>query len=284
VFRTARIDVGWRMAESEHRWTGWRGWAGDCAFAVAVGLCLGAVGPFGTYVSSPLGFRLVYWSALFLVGVPLYGSAIRAAVALDGRWRIPGALWLLGFCIAASAPTSLISATVATRVWPFLRAMTAWGWFTQSVSLSVPLVVTYGVLSRRLAPFAKRPPAGTVTGGPVRLQRLPERLTRGLVCLQMEDHYVRVHSRGGSELVLISMREAIASLAGRDGAQVHRSWWVTREAVAGTVSEGRNLRLRLVNGLEAPVSRSRVAELRAAGWLDQVEAAATDEAGADVSA
>jgi hypothetical protein len=272
------------MAESDHRWTGWRGWAGDCAFAVAVGLCLGAVGPFGTYVGASLSFRLLYWAALFLVGVPIYGLAIRAAVWLDGRWRIPGAVWLLAFCVIGAAPMSLISAAAATRAWPFLRTMNAWTWFAQSMSLSTPLVVAYGVLSRRLWPFARRPAAGIGVSGPVRLQRLPERLTRGLVCLQMEDHYVRVHGRAGSELVLISMREAIASLAGRDGAQVHRSWWVTREAVAGTVSEGRNLRLRLVNGLEAPVSRSRVAELRAAGWLDQAQPAAADEAGADVSA
>jgi hypothetical protein len=263
------------MAESDPGWSSVRGWAADCAFAAAAGLCLGAIGPFGTYVSSPLAFRLLYWSSLFLSGVPIFGVAVRGAVALDGRWRIPGAVWLLVFCVAGAAPMSLISAAVATRVWPFLRAMTAWDWFAQSVSLSTPLVVTYGVLSRRLAPFARRGAAATPAGGPARLQRLPDRLVRGLICLQMEDHYVRVHSRAGSQLVLISMREAIAGLAGRDGAQVHRSWWVVREAVSGIVSEGRNLRLRLVNGLEAPVSRSRVATLRAAGWLEQAEPAAT---------
>ena len=259
------------MAESDPGWKSVRGWAADCTFAAAAGLCLGAIGPFGTYVASPLTFRLLYWSSLFVSGVPIFGVAVRGAVALDGRWRVPGAVWLLVFCVFGSVPMSLISATVATRVWPFLRSMTAWDWFAQSVSLSTPLVVTYGVLSRRLAPFARRGPAAAPAGGPARLQRLPDRLVRGLICLQMEDHYVRVHSRAGSELVLISMREAIAGLGGREGAQVHRSWWVVREAVSGIVSEGRNLRLRLVNGLEAPVSRSRVATLRAAGWLASLE-------------
>jgi DNA-binding LytR/AlgR family response regulator len=36
------------------------------------------------------------------------------------------------------------------------------------------------------------------------------------------------------------------------------------------VTSGRNLILRLSNGLEVPVSRASVAKLRAAGWLGQV--------------
>ena len=35
----------------------------------------------------------------------------------------------------------------------------------------------------------------------------------------------------------------------------------------GVVEDGRNLRLALTGGLTAPVSRARVANLRAAGWL-----------------
>jgi len=34
------------------------------------------------------------------------------------------------------------------------------------------------------------------------------------------------------------------------------------------VTRGRNLCLRLSNGLEVPVSRASVSKLRAAGWLD----------------
>jgi len=71
----------------------------------------------------------------------------------------------------------------------------------------------------------------------------------------------------GSELVLIRMRDAVAEIDGVDGAQVHRSWWVTRDGVADVAREGRNVRLQLSNGLQAPVSRARVQELRAPGWF-----------------
>ncbi len=83
----------------------------------------------------------------------------------------------------------------------------------------------------------------------------------------MEDHYVRVHTPQGSSLVLMSLSQAMAGLKDLEGAQTHRSWWVARSAIVGVVEDGRNLRLRLSGGLEAPVSRARVGQLRADGWL-----------------
>jgi DNA-binding LytR/AlgR family response regulator len=85
----------------------------------------------------------------------------------------------------------------------------------------------------------------------------------------MEDHYVRVHHAAGSELVLMTMRQARHSLGAVRGLQVHRSWWVAERAVEEVLAEGRNLRLRLSNGLLVPVSRSAVAPVRAAGWMDR---------------
>ncbi|WP_312205390.1 LytTR family DNA-binding domain-containing protein [Brevundimonas sp.] len=73
-------------------------------------------------------------------------------------------------------------------------------------------------------------------------------LDRSLVCLQMEDHYVRVHTDVGSELVLMPFFQAIAGLNGLEGLQTHRSWWVARAAVTGIVEDGRKLRLTLSNG------------------------------------
>ena len=99
------------------------------------------------------------------------------------------------------------------------------------------------------------------------LDRLPAHLGSDLLALEMEDHYVRVHTALGSELILLRMRDAVGELEGIDGAQVHRSWWVARDAVEDVKRDGRNLRLVLPGGLEAPVSRARIAELKGAGWL-----------------
>jgi DNA-binding LytR/AlgR family response regulator len=99
------------------------------------------------------------------------------------------------------------------------------------------------------------------------VDRLPPHLGRELLALEMEDHYVRAHTPSGSALVLMRMRDAVAELDGMEGLQVHRSWWVARAAVEGEVQDGRNVRLKLKSGLEAPVARNSVPALRAAGWL-----------------
>ena len=90
-----------------------------------------------------------------------------------------------------------------------------------------------------------------------------------VLCLSMEDHYVRVHTAGGSTLVLATLAQATAAMGDIAGMQVHRSWWVAEKAVAGAVAQGRNVRLRLINGVTAPVARTSVAAVRATGWLDR---------------
>jgi hypothetical protein len=97
--------------------------------------------------------------------------------------------------------------------------------------------------------------------------RLPGRLGTEILCLQMEDHYVRVHTALGQEMILMRMRDAIAELDGLEGLQVHRSWWVARAAVQSWTRDGKTLTLVLRSGQEAPVARDRMADIKAAGWL-----------------
>jgi len=99
------------------------------------------------------------------------------------------------------------------------------------------------------------------------LDRLPPALGSELLALEMEDHYVRAHTAMGDDLVLMRLRDAMVELDGIEGLQTHRSWWVARSAVEYVRREGRNVKLVLAGGLEAPVSRANVAALKEAGWI-----------------
>lgn len=88
-----------------------------------------------------------------------------------------------------------------------------------------------------------------------------------VLALQMEDHYIRVHRPEGSQLVLMPLGQGIAALGGLEGLRTHRSWWVARAAVADVQGTPRAMKLKLHNGLEAPVARSAVTSLRQAGWI-----------------
>jgi len=90
-----------------------------------------------------------------------------------------------------------------------------------------------------------------------------------VLCLQMEDHYVRIHRPSGSTLELMPLRDAIERYGQGGGVQVHRSWWVSAAAVEASERDARNLRLRLSNGVRVPVARNRVAEIRARGWIEE---------------
>ena len=78
---------------------------------------------------------------------------------------------------------------------------------------------------------------------------------------------MEIHTDGGSDLLLLRFRDALREVAEIDGAQVHRSHWVARSAVAGVVRHRGRVVLRLVNGAEVPVSRSFVPGLRERGWI-----------------
>jgi hypothetical protein len=112
------------------------------------------------------------------------------------------------------------------------------------------------------------PPAPPVPG--VAASALHQRLDPGfppILALAAEDHYVRVMAEGRSALVLMALAEAAALMPEDAGAQVHRSWWVARSAITGQRRAGRDLQLTLHGGITAPVSRSRIADLKTLGWL-----------------
>jgi len=112
------------------------------------------------------------------------------------------------------------------------------------------------------------PPAPPVPG--VAASALHQRLDPGfppILALNAEDHYVRVIAEARSALLLMTLAEAAALMPEGSGAQVHRSWWVAKGAVIGQQRTRRDVHLTLPGGVAAPVSRSRIADLKTLGWL-----------------
>ena len=85
--------------------------------------------------------------------------------------------------------------------------------------------------------------------------------------LSAEDHYLRIHTSAGETLILMRLYDAIRELDGIEGSQVHRSWWVAKDAVADIARGDGKVDLVLKSGLRAPVSRRYQKALKADGWL-----------------
>ena len=89
-----------------------------------------------------------------------------------------------------------------------------------------------------------------------------------LAAIEAEDHYCRVRRTDGSDaLIHYRFCDALAEVAGIEGAQVHRGSWVAAGAVAGAEREGRRWVLLLKQGSRVAVSATHVAETRRRGWL-----------------
>ncbi len=85
---------------------------------------------------------------------------------------------------------------------------------------------------------------------------ITERPIRGeLLCLQMQDHYLAVHSTDGEQLILCRMEDAARELDGL-GRRVHRSWWVAHDAVEAVNRHNVRMSLLLKDGREVRVSRT----------------------------
>jgi hypothetical protein len=111
--------------------------------------------------------------------------------------------------------------------------------------------------------------AGPSDGPPARfLGRLPAKLAGAeLWAVEAEDHYLRLHTSLGQDLILMRLGDAVAELEGIEGARTHRSWWVARAAVRDVERDDGRAILSLPDGARAPVSRAYAKVLRASGWF-----------------
>ena len=251
----------------------------DLSIMTVIGVILALLGPFGSY-EKPLELRLIYWVGLALAGYACYSPISALVVHFGKRIDLPETgLWVAAVLIATAPMTAIAwSLGFVGRDFMMPRLDQAFQAYLSVLVIGAGVTVLFHILDRK--PKLRRSDAGTQrsptpaaappddTETSVRfIDRLPPELGTSLIALEMEDHYVRAHTTLGSELLLMRMRDAMLELDGLAGEQVHRSWWVARDAVTGVKRDGRNVRLELEGGLEAPVARARLAELKQAGWL-----------------
>ena len=234
------------------------------AVAAAAGAFLAFVGAFGTG-EEPMPQRLFYWVTLLIAGTFL-GTGVEAVFDRRG--------WLEERPRLRIAVLSLLLATLLTGVvWAFTWALFGRGagyanphYFFLPVLAVTSVMVAITTLAGQAPTVTHAAPAGAAP--PRFLDRLPPKL-RGaeLYAVEAEDHYLRLHTSRGSDLVLMRLSDALAELEGLEGAQTHRSWWVAKSAVDDARRGDGRAVLRLKNGVEAPVSRTYARALRQSGWF-----------------
>jgi hypothetical protein len=246
---------------------------------------VGFLGPFGTYQMGDFLSRVGRWWGMLMGAYVLVRPAILFLRWIAKATDLPRGSLVFWGVILAAFPMNLLWQALGRQE---VRALVGFGGllpFSFLCSLAILTVVWWaeradlhllryydssraqrlgeGLAAARIA----RPAAGGPSSRPRLYQRLGPGFQGDILALESEDHYVRVHGAGQSELLFIRLRDAIAEMDGHPGEHIHRSWWVARDAVADVSGNGRNREIRLVNGLRAPVARDSVDRLRRAGFL-----------------
>jgi hypothetical protein len=235
----------------------------ETGLLLAMGLFLGVLGPFGT-VERSLLVRMTYWP-IVIVGGGVIGIAVDTVVQrrLSGFW-----MRLAVVSIAMTLPvTALVYAVSSAMLGPVSAQPHLLDLFYQVFVISFAVMALRqlawrGVWTERIAP---QDPGEAADAFRQRLSA--KRRAARLLAVEAEDHYLRVHTDAGEELVTARFSDALLELAGLAGYQTHRSWWVAAGAIEAVRWRRGRGELRLSCGLTVPVSRTHSAVLKREGWF-----------------
>ena len=264
---------------------------------------MGFLGPFGTYLVDDFLGRLWRWGGLMAGAYVL----IRPTMFLC-RWTAratglpPGAMVFWGVTIASFPMAAIwrVNMMEETRLLggyagllPFAllcaQAILAAAWWAARLDAYLLAYYTPAHPSRTAQEYyatppaprpkepepgatqteAFEPPSAAASDRPRLYARLSPRFAGEILALESEDHYVRVHGTGQSELLLLRLRDAIVEMDQTPGEQTHRSWWVAQNAINETQATGRNREIKLANGVIVPVARDSVERLKRSGFLSR---------------
>lgn len=246
-----------------------RPWWGFALSATLPGIVLALLGPFGSF-AAPLWMRFAYWVPTMAIGATIGAGLTMWAEQTPLFERRPIARFAF-ITVAMTAAMTGVAWGVGQLVFgqgavPFSAVFVFYVWFITVIVSVISAIIR----ARRVSVAAAPIPAVAAVTPPSLLARLPDRLKSGaILALQGEDHYVRVHTSLGNDLVLARLGDAIGEMGSTPGARTHRSWWVAKGAVKQFRRANGRLALVLQNDLEVPVSRGYASELKEAGWLNE---------------
>jgi hypothetical protein len=238
-------------------------WLLDLLLLLALGLMLAALGPYRT-LDVPDALRIAYWlAATAVAGV----TGILVDRALERRvpafWQRIAAVSLLMTLPVTPLIYVLNAVMLGLPRRPWLLWQLAW----QVLVVSALIMALRGLLWRRIVETR------TIVAPPLpeaerafRQRLSAKRRTARLIAIEAEDHYVRVHTDAGSELLAMRFSEAVDELARAHGYRLHRSWWAAANALESVRWNRGTGEARLTGGLVAPISRGCAAVLKEAGW------------------
>ncbi|MEM8547804.1 MAG: LytTR family DNA-binding domain-containing protein [Pseudomonadota bacterium] len=231
-------------------------------------------------INATLQQELLYWTArLAILAVGLWGfDIILSRIASDRlahpSWLQPvvmvSALGLIPFSIAEifmEPHLPMRPEYMDDELWSYSPVLAWLSEYLTIVSILLPIHLVIWLLIERRTTQHPVALAEAPLPLPEFLQKSSVRDPTEVLALQAEEHYVRVFSRDGEELVHHRLGDAADAMPATMGLRVHRSWWVAQDAVQSAKRGARRWQLTLHTGLQVPVSDSYLNAARERGLL-----------------
>lgn len=228
----------------------------------AVAAVLTIVGPFGTADRMALLPRAAYW---LVIVATTYAAGFGTDTLL--RPRLPHRVAMV---VNPLATGLIVTATVVVvNVIALGQSPGAEDWLITTVTIYAIAVIVSAAVQAVISSLRQAEPGAEAedTPPPALLDRLTLEKRGPLVALSVEDHYVRVRTTQGEEMILMRLSDAIRETAPEAGLRVHRSHWVATGQVKAARRAGDRAILTMAHGGDIPVSRSHMQALKAAGLL-----------------
>ncbi|WP_284245847.1 LytTR family DNA-binding domain-containing protein [Thalassotalea insulae] len=247
----------------------------DLLVVSVVGMFIGFLAPFGMD-STPLFLSISFWVCTSVCGYLIYmpTTVLGELVLLpfiNRHW--------LRFAISALLASVIMSFVVPILTWLFFYipldyASQFWSMLPKAIiigtALSIATIVKDHIQHQQVIIKESEQKIEQIqenddkAGQQLQLfiEQLPVEKRGQLICLEMSDHYLKVHTDKGHHLLLLRFKDALTMLDLVDGMQTHRSWWIAKEAVQSVKRDGRKVILVMINQLEVPVSKTYLDEVK----------------------
>src|SRR6185312_14033924 len=116
-------------------------WARAMTFAVAMGVLLGVLGPYGSYLNAGIVPRTLYWIGMTLIGTVMIGVIVPLLFRLATRIGLPRLFSFTVAVLLASVPIAVVSSLVCRAVWGAIVARLTWiDWYSQAALTTAVII------------------------------------------------------------------------------------------------------------------------------------------------
>ncbi len=231
-------------------------------------------------VEATLGQELLFWTVrpvVLVLGLWLADRVVARLLAerlATPEWLKPAVLVTAIGLVPLALSEALLELYLPFRpefldeqLWEFSPALALLGEYVTLATVVIPIHLLLWLIIDRNAHKTTSAAGADAPSTPEFLQRTANLRAEDIVALQAEEHYVRVYSGQGSELIHYRFGDAVEEMPAGLGLQVHRSWWVAEHAVRSAKRGSRRWQLDLETDVAVPVSDSYVKAVRERGWL-----------------